>query len=179
MPTGSRLAGCRPAIATDSGQRFCSRVPRKGFCQRRPSDTFRDRLCTQRSRSRCHRTCPYGTCRFAGVRAILTETGLEGRRLELELTDGVLMDHADSTASVLQELKILGVGLAIDDFGTGFSSLSYLTKFPIDALKIDQSFIRQLSTNPDETTVVAAIINMGQSLNLRVIAEGGDDSGLV
>jgi diguanylate cyclase (GGDEF)-like protein/PAS domain S-box-containing protein len=107
-----------------------------------------------------------------GVRAILSETGLEGRRLELELTEGVLMEHADSTASVLQELKMLGVGLAIDDFGTGFSSLSYLTKFPIDALKIDQSFIRQLSTNPSETTVVAAIINMGQSLNLRVIAEG-------
>jgi diguanylate cyclase (GGDEF)-like protein/PAS domain S-box-containing protein len=112
-----------------------------------------------------------------GVGAILSETGLEARHLELELTEGVLMEHADSTASVLRELKAMGVGLAIDDFGTGFSSLSYLTKFPIDALKIDQSFIRQITSNPDETTVVAAIINMGQSLNLRVVAEGVETQG--
>jgi diguanylate cyclase (GGDEF)-like protein/PAS domain S-box-containing protein len=112
-----------------------------------------------------------------GVRTILSETGLEAKYLELELTEGVLMEHADSTASVLRELKMMGVGFAIDDFGTGFSSLSYLTKFPIDALKIDQSFVHQVTSTPGATTVVAAIISMGRSLNLRVIAEGVETQG--
>jgi EAL domain-containing protein (putative c-di-GMP-specific phosphodiesterase class I) len=82
------------------------------------------------------------------------------------------MKRAESAASVLQTLRARGVQLAIDDFGTGFSSLSYLRRFPIDALKIDQSFVRQISTAPDETAIVTAIISMGRSLNLRVIAEG-------
>ncbi len=75
-----------------------------------------------------------------GVRTILAETRLEARYLELELTEGVLMDDAESTASVLQELKVMGVHLSVDDFGTGYSSLSYLRQFPIDVLKIDKSF---------------------------------------
>jgi diguanylate cyclase (GGDEF)-like protein/PAS domain S-box-containing protein len=108
----------------------------------------------------------------AGIQAILSETGFDARYLELELTEGVLMEHAKSTASTLRALKTLGVRVAVDDFGTGFSSLSYLTKFPIDALKIDQSFIRQVTSTPDETTIVTAIISMGRSLNLTVIAEG-------
>src|SRR6202011_1322125 len=107
-----------------------------------------------------------------GVRTILAETGLEARYLELELTEGVLMDDAESTAAVLQELKTMGVHLAVDDFGTGYSSLSYLRQFPIDVLKIDQSFVHQISANPDDSSIVSAIINMGKSLKQLVVAEG-------
>jgi diguanylate cyclase (GGDEF)-like protein/PAS domain S-box-containing protein len=107
-----------------------------------------------------------------GLFSILDETGLNPRSLELELTESVLMKRAEFTASVLQTLREFGVRVAVDDFGTGYSSLSYLRKFPLDALKIDQSFIRQITTTPDETSIVSAIIRMGQSLKLRVIAEG-------
>jgi diguanylate cyclase (GGDEF)-like protein/PAS domain S-box-containing protein len=107
-----------------------------------------------------------------GIFAALEDTRLHPKFLELELTESVLMKRAESAASVLQTLRARGVQLAIDDFGTGFSSLSYLRRFPIDALKIDQSFVRQISTAPDETAIVTAIISMGRSLNLRVIAEG-------
>jgi len=107
-----------------------------------------------------------------GVFKILEQTGLDPRSLELELTESVLMKRAESTQSILKALRASGVQLAVDDFGTGYSSLSYLRKFPIDALKIDQSFIRQITTAPDETTIVTAVISMGRSLKLRVIAEG-------
>ena len=82
------------------------------------------------------------------------------------------MKHAESAASILKVLRARGVKIAVDDFGTGYSSLSYLRKFPIDALKIDQSFVRQITTNPAETTIVTAIVSMGRSLKLRVVAEG-------
>ena len=82
------------------------------------------------------------------------------------------MKRAESTESVLRELRAGGVQLAVDDFGTGYSSLSYLRKFPMDSLKIDQSFIRQISATPNDTAIVAAVISMGRSLNLRVVAEG-------
>jgi EAL domain-containing protein (putative c-di-GMP-specific phosphodiesterase class I) len=82
------------------------------------------------------------------------------------------MKHAESTESILKTLRARGVQVAVDDFGTGYSSLSYLRKFPIDALKIDQSFVRQITTTPDETTIVTAVISMGRSLKLRVVAEG-------
>jgi len=108
----------------------------------------------------------------AGVRAVLSETGLESRYLELELTESVLMEDAESMAAVLQELKAMGVHLAVDDFGTRYSSLSYLRRFPFDALKIDQSFVNQISSDPDESAMVSAIINMGKSLKHIVIAEG-------
>jgi len=107
-----------------------------------------------------------------GVFAILKETGLDPRSLELELTEGVLMTRAEAAASVLKILKATGVQVAVDDFGTGYSSLSYLRKFPIDTLKIDQSFIHQITTIPDETVIVSAIIGIGRALNLRVVAEG-------
>ena len=106
------------------------------------------------------------------VFAALSETGLDPQSLELELTESVLMKRAESAASVLKTLRARGVQIAVDDFGTGYSSLSYLTKFPIDALKIDQSFVRQISSTPDDTTIVTAVISMGRSLKLRVIAEG-------
>ena len=106
-----------------------------------------------------------------GLFAILGETGLDPRSLELELTESVLMKHAESTASTLQALRERGVQVAVDDFGTGYSSLSYLRKFPVDALKIDQSFVRQISSG-DDTTIVTAVIGMARSLKLRVVAEG-------
>jgi EAL domain-containing protein (putative c-di-GMP-specific phosphodiesterase class I) len=102
----------------------------------------------------------------------LRETGLDPRFLELELTESVLMKRAESAASVLKALRASGVKIAVDDFGTGYSSLSYLRKFPIDALKIDQSFVRQITSAPDDTTIVTAVISMGRSLKLRVVAEG-------
>src|SRR5580700_5392135 len=107
-----------------------------------------------------------------GVRTVLAATGLESRYLELELTESVLMEDAESMAAVLQELKAMGVHLAVDDFGTRYSSLSYLRRFPFDALKIDQSFVNQISSDPDESAMVSAIINMGKSLKHIVIAEG-------
>jgi len=107
-----------------------------------------------------------------GVFAVLRETRLDPGALELELTESVLMKRAESAAKVLETLRASGVQLAIDDFGTGYSSLSYLRRFPIDALKIDQSFVRQIDSASDETTIVTAIISMGRSLKLRVVAEG-------
>ena len=111
-----------------------------------------------------------------GVFTILRETRLDPGALELELTESVLMKRAESAAKVLQTLRASGVQLAIDDFGTGYSSLSYLRRFPIDALKIDQSFVRQIDSAADETTIVTAIISMGRSLKLRVVAEGVETS---
>jgi diguanylate cyclase (GGDEF)-like protein len=107
-----------------------------------------------------------------GVRAVLKETGLEPRYLELELTETFLMQDAQSTAVVLESLKDMGVQLALDDFGTGYSSLSYMRRFPIDTLKIDQSFVRNLPTDMDDASIVSAVINMGSSLHMQVVAEG-------
>jgi len=108
----------------------------------------------------------------AGVRAVLKETGLEPRYLELELTETVLIEDSRSVADVLKELKSIGVLLALDDFGTGYSSLSRLKRFPIDALKIDQSFVRDLTTDEDDAGIFTAVIAMGKSLQMRVVAEG-------
>jgi len=109
---------------------------------------------------------------LAGVRAILDDTGLDPRHLELELTESALMQDVEPTTAVLRGLKELGVHIAIDDFGTGYSSLSYLRRFPIDTLKIDQSFMADIDGDADEPTTVSAIIAMGNSLNQRVVAEG-------
>jgi diguanylate cyclase (GGDEF)-like protein/PAS domain S-box-containing protein len=106
------------------------------------------------------------------LRAILNETGLAPHHLELELTETVLMQHAESSASVLHALKSVGVRLALDDFGTGYSSLSYLKRFPIDSLKIDQSFVRDIGPPDDNSPIVRAVITMAKSLNQRVVGEG-------
>ena len=106
------------------------------------------------------------------IRATLEETGLEPRYLELELTESVLMRDAESANAVLHALADLGIKLAIDDFGTGYSSLSYLRQFPIGTLKIDQSFVKQMTGNPDDAAIVGAVISMAASLRLHVIAEG-------
>jgi len=104
--------------------------------------------------------------------AILAETGLNPRGLEIELTESVLMKQADAASLTLQALQAKGVRVAIDDFGTGYSSLSYLQRFRIDTLKIDQSFVRQITTGGGGTHIVNAVIAMAQNLDLRVVAEG-------
>jgi diguanylate cyclase (GGDEF)-like protein/PAS domain S-box-containing protein len=109
---------------------------------------------------------------FEGVRQALEESGLEPHCLELELTEGVLMRNAEASTLILQSLKKLGVRLAVDDFGTGYSSLSYLSQFPIDVLKIDQSFVHDISSNSSNGIIVDAVIGMGMSLRQKVVAEG-------
>ena len=104
----------------------------------------------------------------------LQATGFDPQRLELELTESILV--RDTSLASVRQLKQLGVKLAIDDFGTGYSSLSYLKRFDIDKLKIDQSFVRELASDPDDVVIVRAIIQMAASLNLRTLAEGVEDA---
>jgi diguanylate cyclase (GGDEF)-like protein/PAS domain S-box-containing protein len=106
------------------------------------------------------------------VRFALNESGLEPRYLELEVTETAVMQDAENLISTLEELKQLGVLLAIDDFGTGYSSLSYLKRFPIEKIKIDRSFIRDLPGDKDDYSIVCAIIGLTHQLNLKVMAEG-------
>jgi diguanylate cyclase (GGDEF)-like protein/PAS domain S-box-containing protein len=108
----------------------------------------------------------------AGVRQILSETGLAARRLELEITETFLMQDPLRTGMVLDELKAMGVRLALDDFGTGYSSLSFLKRFPIDTLKIDHSFVRDLATDSEDASIVSAVVDMGRNLHMQVVAEG-------
>jgi EAL domain-containing protein (putative c-di-GMP-specific phosphodiesterase class I) len=103
---------------------------------------------------------------------ILDETGLDPQYLELELTESVTMQEIESTVSLLESLKQMGVTLAIDDFGTGYSSLSYLKRFPIDTLKVDRSFVQDITTDPDGAAITCAIISMAKSLKKKVVAEG-------
>ena len=107
----------------------------------------------------------------AGVKRVLDDTGLEGRYLELELTESLLMDK-DIVGPALAGLRALGVRITIDDFGTGYSSLGYLKRYPIDKLKIDRSFIDDLGTDADERAIAIAIINLAKTLKLTALAEG-------
>jgi len=111
----------------------------------------------------------------ATVRKVLSETGLEPRYLELELTESLLLSNADVSLSVLGQLRTMGLSLAIDDFGTGYSSLSYLKQFPVSKLKIDRSFVRDVATNADDAAITTAIISLAKNLNLLVVAEGVED----
>ncbi len=106
------------------------------------------------------------------VAASIEEFGLPPRLLELELTESILIKDTESMLATVRQLKEIGVRLSIDDFGTGYSSLSYLKRFNVDKLKIDQSFVRDFSSDPDDAAIVRAIIQMAASLNLRTIAEG-------
>jgi EAL domain-containing protein (putative c-di-GMP-specific phosphodiesterase class I) len=112
-----------------------------------------------------------------GVETILADTGFDPRCLELELTETFLMQDSKSTSVVLSAIKALGVQLALDDFGTGYSSLSYMRRFPIDTLKVDRSFVRDLTLDASDASVVRAVINMGRSLHMRVVAEGVEAAG--
>jgi EAL domain-containing protein (putative c-di-GMP-specific phosphodiesterase class I) len=106
------------------------------------------------------------------VARVLAETGLDPRRLDLELTESMLLEQTEAVVRDLQQLRDLGVGISIDDFGTRYSSLTYVKHFPVDRLKIDQSFVRDLGSNPHDAAIVRAIISLGHSLELEVVAEG-------
>jgi EAL domain-containing protein (putative c-di-GMP-specific phosphodiesterase class I) len=106
------------------------------------------------------------------IEGILRETGLQPDLLEIELTETVLMDDRSESGTVLERLKEIGSFIALDDFGTGYSSLGFLKTFPVDTLKIDRSFIRDIGEDEDDRAICSAIVNLGQSLKLEVMAEG-------
>ena len=106
------------------------------------------------------------------VRQTLADTGLDARFLELEITEGILIEHGERAVTILKRLRELGVRLSIDDFGTGYSSLSYLKRFPIDKLKIDRSFVRDITSDANAAEIASTIIAMARSLQLSVLAEG-------
>ncbi|MBP7489698.1 MAG: EAL domain-containing protein, partial [Azospira sp.] len=106
------------------------------------------------------------------VRRLLEEYQVPGEMLDIELTESMVMHDTDHAALTLRELKDLGVTLSLDDFGTGYSSLSYLKRFPIDCLKIDRSFVRDINSNADDAAIASAVIAMAHSLGLNVVAEG-------
>jgi diguanylate cyclase (GGDEF)-like protein/PAS domain S-box-containing protein len=108
----------------------------------------------------------------ASVAAVLAETGLPAELLELEVTESMVLPDAEQAAAVMQRLRALGVRLSMDDFGTGYSSLSQLKRFPVQSLKIDRSFLREVTTDADSAAIVRAIISLGHNLDLRVLAEG-------
>lgn len=109
----------------------------------------------------------------------LEESGFDPRYLELELTESILIHNTESVLATVKRLKLMGVKLSIDDFGTGYSSLSYLKRFAVNKLKIDKSFIRDLATDPDDAAIVRAIIQMAHGLNLKAIAEGVENAGML
>ena len=111
------------------------------------------------------------------VRRVLTETGLEPERLELEITEGIILQNTDAVFDTLTRLDQLGVAIAMDDFGTGYSSLSYLTRFPVKKIKIDRSFIDTLGTSPQTSAIVSSIVGLGQSLHVTITAEGVETEG--
>jgi len=108
----------------------------------------------------------------AAVARVIAETGIDPALIELELTESSLMSDPEEAARILQRLAVLGIHIAIDDFGTGYSSLAHLRRFPLDALKIDRSFVRDATTNRDDASIIRAIIQLAHSLGLRVVAEG-------
>jgi EAL domain-containing protein (putative c-di-GMP-specific phosphodiesterase class I) len=103
---------------------------------------------------------------------IIHESGLDPSSLELEITESVVMSHGECAVAALEKLKSIGVLIAIDDFGTGYSSLAYLKRFPIDILKVDRSFIRDIPSDSGDMKITRAIIAMAHSLRLKVVAEG-------
>ena len=107
-----------------------------------------------------------------GVARIFADSRVLPGAIELEITESLLLENNEETRRTLDTIKVLGASLAIDDFGTGYSSLSYLKRFPLDRVKIDQSFVRDLGTDPDDLAIVRAIIALSRSLKLDVIAEG-------
>jgi EAL domain-containing protein (putative c-di-GMP-specific phosphodiesterase class I) len=111
----------------------------------------------------------------ATIMASLEDSGLEGRFLCIEITETCIMESDEQGLRTLDSIKDLGIQISMDDFGTGYSSLAALRQLPIDELKIDQSFVRDIADDPDDTAIISTIIAMGRSLNLRVIAEGVEE----
>ncbi len=109
---------------------------------------------------------------IADIAHLLKQHQVEPHWLEVELTEGSLMENTQHTIASLQRLHTMGVKISIDDFGTGYSSLAYLRRFPIDTLKIDIAFIREVTSNPQDAAITRTIIELAHSLNLRVVAEG-------
>src|SRR4029077_980826 len=109
---------------------------------------------------------------LADVARVLEQTGLDPAFLELEITESVVMQHPEQAVTLLNKLKAFGIHLSIDDFGTGYSSLNYLKRFPLDTLKIDRTFIRDLPGDSDDAAITQAIVAMAHSLRLSVVAEG-------
>jgi diguanylate cyclase (GGDEF)-like protein/PAS domain S-box-containing protein len=112
----------------------------------------------------------------SSIKRIVSETSADPRLLELEITESVLMRNPEHAARILREVKDIGMRLSVDDFGTGYSSLSYLKSFPLDALKIDRSFVKDLVSGSDDAAIVQAIVALAKSLNLRTVAEGVEDT---
>ena len=110
------------------------------------------------------------------MRDALAQSGLEPGALTIEITETTLMSNADETAQRLAAIKELGVRIAIDDFGTGYSSLAYLQRFPVDALKIDRSFISRISQDPEGETLIRTLVQLGKSLSIETLAEGIEQS---
>ena len=106
------------------------------------------------------------------IRRAIIDTGIDPHSLELEITESNAMQNAENTIHTLRELKSIGVRIAMDDFGTGYSSLNYLKRFPIDTLKLDQMFVRDVNDDPSSAAIVSAVIAMSHSLALEVVAEG-------
>lgn len=110
------------------------------------------------------------------LKEILKRTGLDPQYLEIEVTESVLMQSLDYEVSLLQEMRDMGIHIALDDFGTGYSSFNYLTKIPITTLKMDKSFVDNISTNPKDCFVAETIISLAHKLNISVVAEGVETS---
>jgi CheY-like chemotaxis protein len=111
------------------------------------------------------------------IRTVLAETGCDPKYLELELTESMLVQNAETAIAVMSELRRIGIRISLDDFGTGYASLSYLKRFPIDTLKIDQSFVREVTSDANSAAIADAIIGMAHSLRLTVLAEGVETEG--
>lgn len=116
---------------------------------------------------------------LGSIERALHEAGVEGNRLEIEITEGMLMLDLDQGAALLDKLSALGIGIAVDDFGTGYSSLAYLKNLPINTLKIDQSFLENLLPGSQDTAIVRSIIDLGHNLHCKVVAEGVEDQGVL
>ena len=106
------------------------------------------------------------------LRRALHDSGIDPKLVELEVTEGVIIEGAGEAREAIDQIAALGVGIAIDDFGTGYSGLAYLKRLPIDTVKIDQSFVRDLTVDPDDAAIVTAIVAMARSLGVEVVAEG-------
>ena len=108
----------------------------------------------------------------AQVQRVLLESGVHASRLKLELTETVVLENVEDTIRKMREIKLLGVSFSMDDFGTGYSSLQYLKRLPLDQIKIDQSFVRDITVDPNDAAIVQTVIAMTEAMGLNVIAEG-------